>query len=117
MAAPSKKAAPEAADLEALSIEELRELLAEVQVALDAKVETRRQELLAELNDLGGLPQSTGRKASAPADETRKRASPKPMYRTPDGSFEWSGRGAIPRAFKDLGVTDREGMEQYKIGE
>lgn len=117
MAASPKKAAPEAADLEAFSIDELRELLAEVQAALDAKVEARRQELLSELEGLGGLPKPAGRKATEPADEGRKRASPKPMYRTPDGSFEWSGRGAIPRAFKDLGVTERDEMEKFRITE
>lgn len=92
-----------------------RNIIEKLQAALDAAVEARRQELLAELGELGPT-QQRNPKPKAEKAEGDKRAVVKPMYRAPDG-FEWSGRGAIPKVFKALGVTDKAGMEQFRIAE
>jgi DNA-binding protein H-NS len=74
-------------------------------------------ELMEALAKLGVSPPVAAKKKPAGTGEGKgNRTSPKPMYRTPDG-WEWSGRGALPKAFKALGVTDKEGMEKYRIKE
>lgn len=97
-------------DYASMSIDELEELVGELTAILQGKKDARRAELMAELEKLGGVPRAP--RGLAP---DRQRQSPKPAYRTPDGSFEWSGRGGIPKAFKDLGVTDKGQMEKYRI--
>lgn len=98
-------------DYASLSIDELESVVEESTAVLKEKKDTRRAELLAELERLGGAPRPS--RPSKAGDGVR--AAPKAQYRTPDGSFEWSGRGAIPTAFKNLGVTDKAGMEKYRI--
>ncbi|MAU98719.1 MAG: hypothetical protein CMP81_23020 [Fulvimarina sp.] len=100
--------------LDGMSLQELQALHDEVGGVLAQKKAARRQELLEELDSLGGLPANTRSRATAGDGEGRTRAKPKPMYRAPDGR-EWSGRGAIPRFFKELGVTDKADLEKYKI--
>lgn len=99
-------------DLDKLSIPELRELIANAQAAVESKVAARKAELEAELAELTGKPLKAS-KAVKPAGDAR--AEVKANYRTPDGSFSWSGRGNIPKAFRALGVTDKDGMAAYKI--
>jgi DNA-binding protein H-NS len=100
-----------------MSIADLSALVDELTSLLNDKKEARRQELLAELETLRptGKPKPV-KAASAPTSEVSKRTPPKPAYRAPDG-FEWSGRGAMPKAFKALGVTDKKQLEQYRIVE
>lgn len=52
-----------------------------------------------------------GRAAQACAAGERKIAA---QFRGPNGE-EYSGRGAIPRWARDLGVCDRAGLEKYRI--
>jgi DNA-binding protein H-NS len=99
-------------DLDKLSIPELRDLLATTQAALNSRINARKAELEAELAELNGKPVKAVRVAMPAADA---RAEVKPNYRTPDGLVSWSGRGGIPKAFKALGVTDKVGMEAYRI--
>lgn len=95
-------------EFKALGLEEQKSALDELQGIYDQSVEAKRAELMAQLEALGGAP----KRATKPSGS---RASPEPKYRTPDGSVEWSGRGGIPKAFKELGVTDKEGMKPYLI--
>jgi DNA-binding protein H-NS len=99
-------------DLDKLSILELRDLLATTQAALNGRINARKAELEAELAELNGKPVKAVR-AAMPAGDAR--AEVKPNYRTPDGLHTWSGRGGIPKVFKALGVTDKAGMEAYRI--
>ena len=102
----------------ALSLDEQKSALAELQAVYDGNVQSKREELMAQLEALGGLPKASPRNVKISwqgETPTRKRESPKPAYRTPDGSYEWSGRGAIPKPFKALGVLNKAGMEQYRI--
>jgi len=101
-------------DLDAMGIDELRAHITEAQEILDAKIGAKRAELLAELEALGGVPKSKPKPAAPRADD--KRIEVKPMYRGPNGE-SYSGRGAIPNWAKNLGVTDREGLEQFRIKE
>jgi len=67
----------------------------------------RANELLAELRLLGVSTPKIGKPGS-------NRASPKALYRGPQGQ-EWSGRGGLPRWARELGITDKAGLEQYRI--
>lgn len=97
--------------LETLSMDDLQQLVTEAQKVLADKADTKRKELLEQLAQLDSL---TGKPVTPVTPVTRVRQSPKPMYRAPDG-YEWSGRGAIPRVFKELGVTDKKDMDKYLI--
>jgi len=105
-------------DLTDLSINELQELLDTVSEALEAKKDVRRLELLAELEKLGGVPATPrrGRTPTAIGEPSPQRASPKVQFRGPNGE-EWSGRGAMPRWCRELGITDKAGLEQYRVTE
>lgn len=97
----------------ALSLDEQKATLAELHTIHDGGVQAKREELLAQLQALGGVPKPV-RSPSKAGDGERKRAAPKPQYRAPNG-FEWSGRGAMPKVFKEMGITDKEALEQYRI--
>ena len=99
-------------EYDAMSIDELKAIQSAVQAALDAKVEARRAELMQELALLGGAPKP----AAKPKADSDARAVVKPLYRGPNGE-EYSGRGALPKWAKALGVEDRAGLEQYRIKE
>lgn len=96
--------------LDALSMEDLKQLVVDAQAALAEKAQSKRAQLEKELAELDAL---TGR-TPAKVAPSRTRSSPAPVYRAPDGT-EWSGRGGIPKAFKSLGVAAKEDMEQYRI--
>lgn len=96
-------------DLTSLSLDELNDLIAEATKLRDARIEQKRAELLKELAQLDTLAGKSVKPAAS-----RSRASPKATHRSPSGD-EWSGRGGIPRWAKDLGVTDKAGMEKYRI--
>ncbi|WP_167497122.1 H-NS histone family protein [Agrobacterium pusense] len=93
--------------LDTLSMEDLQALITDAQKALSVKVEAERSELLKKLSALDAI----SKPAKAPE---RQRNSPKPKYRTPAGD-EWSGRGGIPKVFKELGVQTKEDMAKYLI--
>ena len=97
-------------DLSAYNLDELNALIDEATKARDGKIESKRAELLKQLSELDAIsaPKSTN-------GTGRVRNSPKPLYRTPDGSVEWSGRGGIPRAFKELGASTKQDLEKYRI--
>lgn len=95
-------------DLSGLDLDGLNAVIAEATKLRDKKVEEKRAELMKQLAELDALSSSNGVSAKA-------RPVAKALYRTPDGSTEWSGRGGIPRAFKDLGVADKADMQKYLI--
>jgi DNA-binding protein H-NS len=105
-------------DLEAMTIPELRELQSKVTDALEAKEAIRRRELLAELEELGGVPIAKPTRTRAPKEvqEGDARLVVKSVYRGPNGE-EWSSRGAMPKWAKALGITDKAGLEPYRIKE
>lgn len=96
-------------DISNLTLEELTALIDEANKLRAGKIEAKRNELQKQLAELDAI-------ASPASTPKRERASPKPLYRGPNG-IEWSGRGAIPRAFRELGVTDKAGLEKYRIKE
>ncbi|TIT32636.1 MAG: H-NS histone family protein [Mesorhizobium sp.] len=133
------------ADFATMSLDELAQLHHHLSRHLEERKQARIKELQAELMSLGATPDgpilvgrgSPARSGGAAKPDTSiqamsrskgpaksaggfvgngkaTRAKPAPVYRSPDG-FEWSGRGAIPRVFKELGVTDKAGMEKYRI--
>jgi DNA-binding protein H-NS len=93
-------------DISGLSLEELSSLIDEATKLRAQKVEAKRQELQKQLAALDAL--DSGEK------KTTSRPSAKAMYRAPSG-YEWSGRGAIPRVFKELGVETKADMAKYAI--
>jgi hypothetical protein len=108
-----------AALFSAMPLAEQTTLLAELTTLHNTAKAAKRAELMAELQELGGAPEPVKRtrgpnKPREPLPEGDARLTVKPMYRAPDG-YEWSGRGAIPKAFKALGVVDKAGMSQYRI--
>lgn len=96
-------------DLSHLDLDGLNALIEEASKLRDQKVDERRAELLKQLHALDAIskPKETGQ---------RLRSSPKAMYRAPNGQ-EWSGRGGIPRVFKELGVQSKADMAEYLIKE
>jgi DNA-binding protein H-NS len=105
-------------DLSGLNMEELAEVVAaanqrtaELKKARISELQAQKSALDAELTKLGA---GVITLKAPKADDGRKRASPPPMYRTPTGE-EWSGRGAIPRFFKAIGVKEKGEMEKYRI--
>ena len=109
------------------SFDELSSLVASATKKIEEIRGKRIKELQAELGRLGadGAPaRRRGRKnvqISARNGQTadnravvsgRKIAA---QFRGPDGQ-EYSGRGAIPKWAKELGVSDRAGLEKYRIG-
>ena len=99
------------ADYSKHSIPELKKIRDEVDAALAAKVEARKAELMKELHDLG----MDEAPIVLPIRKAVKANPVKALYETPDKSYAWSGRGAIPTAFKKLGVKDKAGMAAYLI--
>ena len=99
-------------EYDAMSIDELKAIQSAVQAALDAKIEARRQELLAELNSLGGAPAPVRKPREANGDA---RAAVKPMFRGPNGET-WAGRGQSPKWLVALESTGRN-REEFRIKE
>lgn len=95
--------------LDILSMEDLQSLIADAQKALASKVETERSELLKKLSALDAI----SKPAKVPE---RQRSAAKPTHRLPNGS-EWSGRGGIPRSFKEYGIETKADAEKYRITE
>src|SRR4051794_20770252 len=118
---------PKLPDVSGYSFDELSKLVALATKRIEEIRGKRITELQAELGRLGigGAPAPRrGRKkdqTSAPnGNAARNRAGGSgrkvaAQFRGPNGE-EYSGRGAIPRWARNLGVDDRAGLEKYRIG-
>jgi hypothetical protein len=119
---------PKLPDLSGYSFDDLSRLINLATKRVEEIRGKRIKELQAELGRLGADGASAprgGRKnlqAGAPrASTTQSRAAKAngrkiaTQFRGPDGQ-EYSGRGAIPRWARDLGVNDRADLEKYRIG-
>lgn len=98
-------------DFTAMTIEELQEVAAAVSEALESKKDARRQELLAELEKLGGIPSAPSRTRSAPSSEGSQRAKPAVKFKDDKGNT-WTGRGATP---KWLAAYEAEGRSRSEF--
>lgn len=98
-------------EFENLTLEQQAETLEKLSSIYEKAKQERADALLAELAKLGI-------KAPAKARATRSagdaRGDVKPKYRGPNGE-EYSGRGGIPRWAKELGITDKAGLDPYLI--
>ena len=102
------------------SLDELNQLIASANKRMAELRGKRVKELQAELDRLG----SEGARSSRTARTPSRRPAQNPAatadrkvparFRGPNGE-EYSGRGAIPRWARDLGVNDRAGLEKYRI--
>ena len=118
---------PKLPDLSGYSFDELSRLVASATKRIEEIRGKRIKELQAELGRLGedGTPvPRRGRKnvqtSARNGRTTHNRAEVSgrkiaAQFRGPDGQ-EYSGRGAIPKWAKELGVNDRAGLEKYRIG-
>src|SRR3954447_13791382 len=115
---------PRLPNLAGYSFDELQRLISAANKRMDEIRAKRVKELQAELNmlgeDGGASVSRKGRKSATTRSGTRAaqkassgRATPM-QFRGPNGE-EYSGRGAIPRWARDLGVNDRAGLEQFRI--
>ena len=117
---------PKLPTLSGYSLDELNQLVALASKRIGELRGKRVKELEAELNRLGseGARSSrTARKSSQVGARSRKPAQScaatadrkiAAQFRGPNGE-EYSGRGAIPRWARDLGVNDRAELEEYRI--
>ena len=111
---------PKLPNLEGYSLDELNQLIASANKRMAELRGKRVKELQAELDRLGSEGARSSRTARAPSRRpAQKRAATADrkvaaQFRGPNGE-EYSGRGAIPRWARDLGVNDRAGLEKYRI--
>lgn len=107
-----------AALFKAMPLAEQSPLLAELTAIHNGAKEAKRAELMAELQALGGGPVAKPTRTRAPKEvqEGDARLVVKSVYRGPNGE-EWSSRGAMPKWAKALGITDKAGLEPYRIKE
>ena len=115
---------PRLPDLSSYTFDQLQALVSAANKKMDAIRGKRIKELRAELNKLeagsraptsraGRRGSREGSGAAAPAPTTGGKSVPA-QFRGPNGE-EYSGRGAIPRWARELGITDRAGLERYRI--
>src|SRR4051812_25717944 len=118
---------PKLPDVSGYSFDELSRLVALATKRMEEIRGKRIKELRAELDKLGGGDVSSslrhrgkavaGRKSN---DQERSKRSDSAnrkvpaQFRGPQGE-EYSGRGAIPRWARELGVNDRADLEKYRI--
>lgn len=100
------KLSPTLSDLfTALPLDKQKQALADLQAIYADKVQAKRQELLAQLELLGGIPDLPKvprvRAVQNDGDGVRKRASPRVTHRGPNGE-EWRSRGQKPRWLTDM---------------
>lgn len=99
-------------DFSEMSMAELQELVDAAQAALNEKKDARRQELLAELEALGGASEPVRRARVVPAaDAGAQRAKPAVKFRDDKGNT-WTGRGATP---KWLAAYEAEGRNRSEF--
>src|SRR3954470_10349125 len=117
---------PKLPDVSGYSFDELSKLVSLATKRMEQIRGNRIKELHAELGRLGvdGAPaprrgrkkdQVSAQKGTAARNRAggsgRKVAA---QFRSPNGQ-EYSGRGAIPKWARELGVIDRAGLEEYRI--
>ncbi len=117
---------PKLPDVSGYSFDELSRLVSLATKRMDEIRGKRIKELQAELDRLGAegdpAPQrarTNVRSNEAGARTARRRANGSgrkvaAQFRGPHGQ-EYSGRGAIPKWARELGVDDRAGLEKYRI--
>jgi len=116
---------PRLPDLSAYTFDQLQTLISAVNKKMDDIRGKRIKELQAELNKLG----TNGANGVTRGREVASRGSRKAIdreratlagrsvpakFRGPNGE-EYSGRGAIPRWARSLGINDRAELEKYRI--
>jgi hypothetical protein len=117
---------PKLPDVSGYSFDELSRLVSLATKRMDEIRGKRIKELQAELGRLGAEGDPAPRRArtnvrpnEAGARTARRRANGSgrkvaAQFRGPHGQ-EYSGRGAIPKWARELGVDDRAGLEKYRI--
>lgn len=106
MAKPVTAAEEAKTDYASMSFDELQAIHSEVTAALEAKKDVKRQELLAQLEALGGIPKRQRKESS-------NRASPKVTHKGPNGET-WTSRGTKPRWLAAL-IAEGHNPEEYRI--
>lgn len=97
-------------DFSKMSLDELETHVQAAQAELDNRREARRQELIAELEKLGGLPNGAAKKPE------RKARTPRPKYRSfRDPEKTWSGRGRIAGWLKQEMEETGKPLEDFLI--
>lgn len=94
---------------EALGLDEMKSTLDRLQGICNAAIQAKLDEMAAEGRRLRGM-----MSGKAKADSPTARPPAEVKYRGPGGE-EYSGRGALPRWARDLGITDKQGLEPYKV--
>jgi len=98
-------------DLEKMRLDDLWDLHQEIIGVLDAKLESEKQKLQSQLDELGR------RFGGSPKDLPQRRPYPKvePKYRNPRNPSEtWAGRGKTPRWVVELLATGAS-LEEFRI--
>jgi len=117
---------PKLPDVSGYSFDELSRLVSLATKRMDEIRGKRIKELQAELGRLGaeGDPAPRRGRTNVRSDEAAARTGRgradgsgrkvAAQFRGPNGQ-EYSGRGAIPKWARELGVDDRAGLEKYRI--
>ena len=98
-------------DLEKMRPDDLWDLYQEIIEVLDAKLESEKQKLQSQLDELGR------RFGGSPKDLPQRRPYPKvePKYRNPRNPSEtWAGRGKTPRWVVELLATGAS-LDEFRI--
>src|SRR5690349_18452249 len=117
---------PRMPDISGYSFDELSRLIALANKRMNEIRGKRIRELQVEIDKLEAGPDGSamrgggksarrrlGRTTTKKPAETAARSVPA-QFRGPNGE-EYSGRGAIPKWARSLGVNDRAGLEKYRI--
>jgi DNA-binding protein H-NS len=100
--------------LQSMPIAKLQDLRAQVEAAISEKLQSRRQELEAELSKLDGY--SGGVRRGRPPGRGGPRGAVAPKYRNPENSDEtWAGRGLKPR-WLVAALKSGKKQEDFAIG-
>jgi DNA-binding protein H-NS len=98
-------------DLEKMRLDDLWDLYQEMIEVLDAKLESEKEKLQSQLDELGR------RFGGSPKDLPQRRPYPKvePKYRNPTNPSEtWAGRGKTPRWVVELLATGAS-LDEFRI--
>ena len=115
----------ESLDFEAMSDQELREVMQRAKEMLNARVTSRIEEfrqlareagLTVTLTKIGGGESRRGRRSQERAEGDGRRRGVTPKYRNPDNPAEtWAGRGRKPKWVEDQLTTGRQ-LSDMRIG-
>jgi DNA-binding protein H-NS len=98
-------------DLEKMQLDDLWDLYQEIIEVLDRRLESEKQKLQSQLDELGR------RFGGSPKDLPQRRPYPKvePKFRNPTNPLEtWSGRGKAPRWVVELLATGAD-LDELRI--